>query len=110
MLASSFGSVEDSCFVKIGDCSGEEKDGDIEPIGRPSNCTVIGVEEDGDDDEPQKNSLGLDAPKIPPIAKGTAFHDCEQEHWPEKELHMLPSGFVYAGEGGDPSSASEPII
>ena len=90
MLAGADGSVEYSCFIKIGDCGGEEKDDDVDPIGRFSDNAVISVEEDGNEGESQQNASELDAPKISSFPKKATFHDGKQEHGPKEKLHVLP--------------------
>jgi len=77
-------------LIKIGDRRRDEENGNVDPIGRSSNDAVVGVEDDGDQNLPQKDSAELDTPKIFPVTEETALHNGKQEHGKEEELHVLP--------------------
>ena len=82
--------VKESRFIQVRDCCGNKKDGDVQPIGRPSDPSVIGVEDHGDQDDPSKDPSQLYTPKIFPIPKEKALYRGKKQHWPKQKLHMLP--------------------
>ena len=71
-------------FVNVCDCCGNEEDCDIQPIGRLSYASVIGIKNDRNQGESQKNSFLLDAPKILPFLKEKALYGGINKHWPKQ--------------------------
>ena len=47
--------VEEPCFVDIRNRGWYKENGDVEPIGRFTDCTVIGIENDGNQEHSEKN-------------------------------------------------------
>lgn len=55
-LATCIIGVKEPCFVKIRNGGGNKENCDVDPIGRPSDHTVVGVEDDRNEGQTQKNS------------------------------------------------------
>ena len=102
--------LKEPCLVQVRHGGRDKEKGDVEPIGGPADDPVIGVEKDGDQDKPQEDPAELHAPKIPSVTEEEALRDGIEEHRPEKELHMLPGGFVHPRKGGDPDCLPQPIV
>lgn len=85
-------------FVNIGNCRRNKEDGDVDPIGRFSDSTVIGVKKNGYQYQSDQNSPKLYAPEIFLLPKEEALYDRVEEGWPEEQLHVLPGGLVYTGK------------
>ena len=88
--------VEFSRFAEIGNCGGNEENGDVDPVGRFADHSVVGIEDDGDKDDPKQNPAELDTPKIIPVTEEYALHNGKKKRRPKEELHVLPRGFVYS--------------
>ena len=97
-------------LVEIRHCGGHEEDRDVDPIGRASDDTVIGIKENGYQREPEQDALQLHAPEFLKILKEKALHDGEDKHREKEQLHMLPRRFVHARDRRDPFRAPEPFV
>ena len=99
-----------SCFVNISDRRRNKEDGNVDPIGRFSDDAVVGVKQNGNEDQSSQNAFSLYAPKISLIEKEEAFKDGKEEHRPKEQLHVLPCRLVYPRERGDPRRFAKPIV
>ena len=102
--------VELPRFIEIGNRRGHKENCDVEPVGRFSNCTVVGVKNDGNEHKTEQRATQLDAPKILAVAEEKALYDRKNEHGPKEQLHVLPGRFIYAGKGREPSCLAKPIV
>ena len=90
--------------------SGDIEDGDVEPVWRLAEHTVIGVKQHRDQDEPQQNLHQFDAPVVFLILKKQSLKQCKEKQGPKQQLHMLPGGFVNPGKGRNQDAAVCPIV
>lgn len=109
-VAYSHAAVELPRFVEVGDRRRDKEDRDVDPVGRTTDHSVVGVEQHGDQRETEKRALQLDAPEVIPLPKEKALHHSEKKHRPEQELHMLPCGLIHTRKGCDPQRAPRPIV
>ena len=63
------------CLVPICNRRRNEENDDVDPIGRFADDTVVGVKENWDQCQPQKNAAQLDAPKIRAVTKEKGFYN-----------------------------------
>ena len=89
-LTRHFVGVQEPCFVEICDRGGNKENGDVDPVGRLADHTVVGVEDDGDQNKPTKNSAKLYAPKILSVFKKEALYYRKNEGGPKEKLYVLP--------------------
>lgn len=76
--------VELSRFVEIGNSRREKENGDVDPVGRFADHTVIGVEQDRDQKLAEKDPTELYTPKIFAIAKEKALYNGKDQHRPKE--------------------------
>ena len=95
MLTNDRFAVKQARFGDIGDRRGDEEDRNIHPVGRAPDGAVIGVKEDGNQNESEEYAAKLNAPKILSVPQRKAFDKGEEQHRPKEKLHMLPRRFVY---------------
>ena len=110
MLAGNGAIVEPSRFTDKGYRCRQKENGNIDPVGRGSYYAVVGVKEEGDQGKTYKDALAFYAPKVCAFTKKASLYQGVEEHRPEKQLHMLPSRFVYTREGCDPCRFSQPFV
>lgn len=77
-------------FKREGDRRRYKEKGDIKPIGRPAEATVIGVKENGNQDKPKKRSEKLYPPKILIFLEKETLNKRKNKKREEKQFHMLP--------------------
>ena len=102
--------LKEFCFIEIGDGGGDEKDGNVDPIGGFSDDAVVGIKDHGNQKNAKQDPAQLDAPKIFAVTEEKALHNGKHKHRPEQQLHMLPRGFIYSRKGSDPQSSPKPIV
>ena len=83
-------------FVNIRASGANIKNSDIEKIGGSAYYPVVSIEYHGYKNDPEKDAAQFDAPKIPALAEEEALYGGVNKQRPEKQLHMLPGGFVHA--------------
>ena len=72
--------VEKPCLVNIHNRGRNKENGDIEPIRRLADNTVIGVEDYGNQNDSEKNTAELHTPKVLAILEEKALYDSENKH------------------------------
>ena len=76
--------------IEVGDGGADEENCDVNPIGGLADRAVVGVEENGNQGETEKNRPECDERKIRAVAKEARGDEGEEKHRPKEELHMLP--------------------
>ena len=76
--------IESIDFIKICDRRGNKENGDVDPIRGSANDAVVRIEDHRNQDQTQKNSAQLYAPKIGSVTKEKALNDRKKEHWPKE--------------------------
>ena len=102
--------LEFVCFINIEDGGWNKEDCNIDPVGRVSDNTVIGIKNNGDHGKPKTNSPELYTPEIRAVAKEKALYYGKNKWRPKEKLHMLPGWFVNAGKRCDPYSPARPVV
>ena len=91
-------------------CCGDIKDGDVDPVRRLAEHSVVGVEQHWDQNNAQQNFRQLDAPVVFLIPIKQPLNQRKEEQGSEQQFHVLPGGFIYPGEGRNQDAPACPIV
>ena len=90
--------------------SGDIEDGDVDPVWGFSEHTVVSVKQYRDQHQSQQDFRKLDTPVVFPILEKQSLNKRKEKQGPKQQLHMLPGGFIYPGEGRNQDAPACPIV